>query len=96
MEQALLQAERRAEQEQVETENEIISQLQHKLSQLDKAIQKEKEKVGTQDANNVTLKLLSVFDVWSCTVLHVNVGLILCRLCFSRYKLTPSPNVQEI
>ncbi|XP_050934377.1 pleckstrin homology-like domain family B member 1 isoform X8 [Lates calcarifer] len=44
MEQALLQAERRAEQEQVEAENEIISQLQLKLSQLDKAIQKEKDK----------------------------------------------------
>ncbi|XP_037603811.1 pleckstrin homology-like domain family B member 1 isoform X2 [Sebastes umbrosus] len=44
MEQALLQAERRAEQEQVEAENEIISQLQLKLSQLDKATQKEKEK----------------------------------------------------
>ncbi|XP_035482232.2 pleckstrin homology-like domain family B member 1 isoform X14 [Scophthalmus maximus] len=43
MEQALLQAERRAEQEQVEAENEIISQLQVKLSQLDKAIQKEKD-----------------------------------------------------
>ncbi|XP_023260506.1 pleckstrin homology-like domain family B member 1 isoform X10 [Seriola lalandi dorsalis] len=43
MEQALLQAERRAEQEQVEAENEIISQLQLKLSQLDKAIQKEKD-----------------------------------------------------
>ena len=49
MEQALLQAERRAEQEQVEAENEIISQLQLKLSQLDKATQKEKEKVGTRD-----------------------------------------------
>ncbi|XP_034540267.1 pleckstrin homology-like domain family B member 1 isoform X4 [Notolabrus celidotus] len=44
MEQALLQAERRAEQEQVEAENEIISQLQLKLSQLDKATQKEKDK----------------------------------------------------
>ncbi|XP_076025038.1 pleckstrin homology-like domain family B member 1 isoform X7 [Genypterus blacodes] len=44
MEQALLQAERQAEQEQVEAENEIISQLQHKLSQLDKATQKEKDK----------------------------------------------------
>lgn len=44
MEQALLQAERQAEQEQVEAENEIISQLQLKLSQLDKATQKEKEK----------------------------------------------------
>ncbi|XP_028276952.1 pleckstrin homology-like domain family B member 1 isoform X3 [Parambassis ranga] len=44
MEQALLQAERRAEQEQVEAENEIISQLQLRLSQLDKATQKEKEK----------------------------------------------------
>ncbi len=37
MEQALLQAERRAEQEQVEAESEIISQLQLKLIQLDKA-----------------------------------------------------------
>ncbi|XP_053187966.1 pleckstrin homology-like domain family B member 1 [Scomber japonicus] len=44
MEQALLQAERQTEQEQVEAENEIISQLQLKLSQLDKAAQKEKEK----------------------------------------------------
>ncbi|XP_070699740.1 pleckstrin homology-like domain family B member 1 isoform X6 [Pempheris klunzingeri] len=44
MEQALLQAERRAEQEQVEAENEIIAQLQLKLSQLDKATQKEKDK----------------------------------------------------
>lgn len=47
MEQALLQAERRAEQEQVEAENEIISQLQLKLSQMDKATQKEKDKVGS-------------------------------------------------
>lgn len=46
MEQALLQAERRTEQEQVEAENEIISQLQLKLNQLDKATQKEKDKVG--------------------------------------------------
>ncbi|XP_034096429.1 pleckstrin homology-like domain family B member 1 isoform X7 [Gymnodraco acuticeps] len=44
MEQALLQAEKRAEHEQVEAENEIISQLQLKLSQLDKATQKEKDK----------------------------------------------------
>ncbi|XP_033955516.1 pleckstrin homology-like domain family B member 1 isoform X10 [Pseudochaenichthys georgianus] len=44
MEQALLQAEKRAEHEQVEAEHEIISQLQLKLSQLDKATQKEKDK----------------------------------------------------
>ncbi|XP_047463215.1 pleckstrin homology-like domain family B member 1 isoform X5 [Mugil cephalus] len=44
MEQALLQAERRAEQEQVEAENKIISQLQLRLSQLDTATQKEKDK----------------------------------------------------
>ncbi|XP_012722651.2 pleckstrin homology-like domain family B member 1 isoform X10 [Fundulus heteroclitus] len=44
MEQALLQAERRAEQEQVKAENDIIAQLQLKLSQLDKATQKEKDK----------------------------------------------------
>ncbi|MEQ2247746.1 hypothetical protein ILYODFUR_012337, partial [Ilyodon furcidens] len=44
MEQALLQAERRAEQELVEAENELIAQLQLKLTQLDKATQKEKDK----------------------------------------------------
>ncbi|KAK2828534.1 hypothetical protein Q5P01_019568 [Channa striata] len=44
MEQALLQAERQTEQEQVEAENEIISQLQLKLSQLDKATQNAKDK----------------------------------------------------
>ncbi|XP_068456716.1 pleckstrin homology-like domain family B member 1 isoform X6 [Clinocottus analis] len=44
MEQALLQAERLAEQEQVEDENEILAQLQLKLSQLDKATQREKDK----------------------------------------------------
>lgn len=45
MEQALLQAERQAELEQVEAENEIISQLQLKLSQLDKTTQRAKDKV---------------------------------------------------
>ncbi|KAM9728151.1 pleckstrin homology-like domain family B member 1 isoform 3-T3 [Menidia menidia] len=44
MEQALLQAERRAEQEQMEAESEIMSQLQLRLSQLNKATQQEKEK----------------------------------------------------
>ncbi|XP_053297843.1 pleckstrin homology-like domain family B member 1 isoform X2 [Pleuronectes platessa] len=43
MEQALLQAERQAEQEQVDAESDIISQLQLKLSQLDKAVQREKD-----------------------------------------------------
>ncbi|KAM3868986.1 pleckstrin homology-like domain family B member 1 [Diretmus argenteus] len=44
MERALLQAERQSEQEQVEAETEMISQLQLKLSQLDKATQREKDK----------------------------------------------------
>ncbi|XP_061595885.1 pleckstrin homology-like domain family B member 1 isoform X6 [Cololabis saira] len=44
MEQALLQAERRAEQEQVEAANDILSQLQLRLSQLDKATRQEKDK----------------------------------------------------
>lgn len=61
MEQALLQAERRAEQEQVDAENEIISQLQLKLSQLDKATQKEKAKVGKRDkTTGCTFSLLHV------------------------------------
>lgn len=55
MEQALLQAERRAEQEQVEAENEIIAQLQLKLSQLDKATQKEKDKVRVWSTKHVRL-----------------------------------------
>lgn len=46
MERALLQGERQAEQEQVEAETKIISQLQSKLSQLDRATQREKDKVG--------------------------------------------------
>lgn len=45
MEQALLRAERQEEKEQVEAENEILAQLQLKLSQLDKATQKEKDMV---------------------------------------------------
>uniref|UniRef100_A0A8C7RZP5 Pleckstrin homology-like domain, family B, member 1a n=1 Tax=Oncorhynchus mykiss TaxID=8022 RepID=A0A8C7RZP5_ONCMY len=44
MERALLQGERQAEQEQVEAETKIISQLQSKLSQLDRATQREKDK----------------------------------------------------
>lgn len=46
MEQALLQAEKQTEQEHVEAESDTISQLQLKLSQLDTATQKEKQKVG--------------------------------------------------
>ena len=45
MERALLQGEKEAELEQIEAETEIISQLQHKLSELENAIQREKDKV---------------------------------------------------
>ena len=45
MERALLQGERRAELDQVEAEFEIINQLQYKLSELDSATQREKDKV---------------------------------------------------
>ncbi|KAJ7995146.1 hypothetical protein DPEC_G00241540 [Dallia pectoralis] len=44
MERALLLGERQAELEQIEAEIEIIGQLQHKLSELEKAIQREKDK----------------------------------------------------
>ncbi|XP_056330463.1 pleckstrin homology-like domain family B member 1 isoform X3 [Danio aesculapii] len=44
MERALLQGERQAEMEQIETETEIISQLQRKLSELESSIQREKDK----------------------------------------------------
>ncbi|KAJ8267040.1 hypothetical protein GJAV_G00137620 [Gymnothorax javanicus] len=44
MERALLQGERQAELEQMETEMEIISQLQDKLRELESAIQRKKDK----------------------------------------------------
>uniref|UniRef100_A0A8C1NGU2 Pleckstrin homology-like domain family B member 1 n=1 Tax=Cyprinus carpio TaxID=7962 RepID=A0A8C1NGU2_CYPCA len=44
MERALLQGERQAELEQIEAETEIINQLQHKLSELENTIQREKDK----------------------------------------------------
>lgn len=45
MERALLQGERQAELSQIETESDIITQLQHKVSELENAIQREKDKV---------------------------------------------------
>ncbi|KAI5098773.1 pleckstrin-like-like domain family B member 1 isoform X16, partial [Silurus meridionalis] len=44
MERALLQGERQAELSQIETETDIITQLQHKVSELESAIQREKDK----------------------------------------------------
>uniref|UniRef100_A0A8C7KJ06 Pleckstrin homology-like domain family B member 1 n=1 Tax=Oncorhynchus kisutch TaxID=8019 RepID=A0A8C7KJ06_ONCKI len=64
MERALLQGERQAEQEQVEAETEIISQLQSKLSQLDRATQREKDKeadaleVGTKQFEDMEFRQL--------------------------------------
>ncbi|XP_036789244.1 pleckstrin homology-like domain family B member 1 isoform X12 [Oncorhynchus mykiss] len=64
MERALLQGERQAEQEQVEAETKIISQLQSKLSQLDRATQREKDKeadaleVGTKQFEDLEFRQL--------------------------------------
>ncbi|XP_063063505.1 pleckstrin homology-like domain family B member 1 isoform X2 [Engraulis encrasicolus] len=44
MERALLQGEREAELEQIQAEDDVINQLQHKLTQLESAIQREKDK----------------------------------------------------
>ncbi|XP_074496240.1 pleckstrin homology-like domain family B member 1 isoform X8 [Sebastes fasciatus] len=44
MERALLQGERQAEFDQIEAETDIINQLQHKLDELENAIQREKDK----------------------------------------------------
>ncbi|XP_070761886.1 pleckstrin homology-like domain family B member 1 isoform X3 [Enoplosus armatus] len=46
MERALLQGERQAELDQIEAEMDIITQLQHKLDELESAIQREKDKDG--------------------------------------------------
>ncbi|KAM7413701.1 hypothetical protein PAMA_020877 [Pampus argenteus] len=46
MERALLQGERQAELDQIEAEMDIIVQLQHKLDELENAIQREKDKDG--------------------------------------------------
>ena len=45
MERALLQGERQAELDQIGAETDIIAQLQHKLDELESAIQGEKDKV---------------------------------------------------
>ncbi|XP_064836831.1 pleckstrin homology-like domain family B member 1 isoform X12 [Oncorhynchus masou masou] len=64
MERALLQGERQAEQEQVEAETEIISQLQSKLSQLERTTQREKDKeadaleVGTKQFEDLEFRQL--------------------------------------
>ncbi|XP_034723147.1 pleckstrin homology-like domain family B member 1 isoform X10 [Etheostoma cragini] len=46
MERALLQGERQAELDQIEAETDIITQLQHKLDELESTIQREKDKDG--------------------------------------------------
>nr|XP_055052227.1 pleckstrin homology-like domain family B member 1 isoform X11 [Misgurnus anguillicaudatus] len=46
MERALLQGERQAELEQIEAENEIVNQLQCKLTELETTIQREKDKAS--------------------------------------------------
>ncbi|XP_041796688.1 pleckstrin homology-like domain family B member 1 isoform X9 [Chelmon rostratus] len=46
MERALLQGERQAELDQIEAETDIIAQLQHKVDELESAIQREKDKDG--------------------------------------------------
>lgn len=53
MERALLQGEREAERDQMEAETDIIAQLQHKLDELESAIQREKDKV--QEGGTVTI-----------------------------------------
>uniref|UniRef100_A0A665VQQ5 Pleckstrin homology-like domain family B member 1 n=1 Tax=Echeneis naucrates TaxID=173247 RepID=A0A665VQQ5_ECHNA len=45
MERALLQGERQAELDQMDAETDIVTQLQHKLDELESAIQREKDKV---------------------------------------------------
>ena len=92
MEQALLQAEGRAEQEQVEAESEIISQLQLKLSQLDKAIQREKDEVGAPNTEECDTVKHSGTTHW---FLHVNVGHVLQSLCVN-LKTHLFTNVQTV
>uniref|UniRef100_A0A665VPK4 Pleckstrin homology-like domain family B member 1 n=1 Tax=Echeneis naucrates TaxID=173247 RepID=A0A665VPK4_ECHNA len=46
MERALLQGERQAELDQMDAETDIVTQLQHKLDELESAIQREKDKDG--------------------------------------------------
>lgn len=60
MERALLQGEREAELEQIEAESMVINQLQHKLDELEDAVQREKDKVRRQFCTvQVSSKFLS-------------------------------------
>lgn len=59
MERALLQGERQAELDQIDTETDIITQLQHKLDELESAIQREKDKVErTVQWTHLTFEML--------------------------------------
>lgn len=60
MERALLQGERQAELDQIGAETDIIAQLQHKLDELESAIQGEKDKVQSAA---VTLKIQTCSEV---------------------------------
>lgn len=62
MERALLQGERQAELSQIETETDIITQLQHKVSDLEIAIQREKDKVEELLPPTQTYNLLKMQD----------------------------------
>lgn len=76
MERALLQGERQAERDQMGAETDIIAQLQHKLDELESAIQREKDKV--QEGGTVTIlfsetlssALLLHFSLLELNVLH--------------------------
>lgn len=67
MERALLQGERQAELSQIETETDIITQLQHKVSELESAIQREKDKVEaflTHNHKLVTYRLCKILNCY--------------------------------
>lgn len=75
MEKALLQGERRAELDQVETELGIINQLQLKLNEVENATQKEKEKVPTTNARYKTCFPVSC---WFLLKYFVDASLLPC------------------
>ena len=103
MERALLQGERQAEQEQVEAETDIIAQLQLKLSQLDKATQREKDKVEPEDTHRLvhsqthadTTHAYTHTHIWHASTrrarqIHTHTGLDACSHTVLQHSLNLS------
>lgn len=97
MERALLQGERQAEVEQLEAEADVIAQLQHRLDELEGAIQREKEQVGRIPTHTHTHKRVHAPPASSWLGDPTDGSpeesrCVFCSLCSSAVRWPPQPH----